>query len=45
MPPEYGVPLPQPEELPVAMAAVVIGNFARTPRASTRYAMFRDERR
>ena len=23
MPPEYGVPLPQPEELPVAMAAVV----------------------
>ena len=23
MPPEYGVPLPQPEELPVAMAATV----------------------
>jgi glutathione S-transferase len=44
MPPEYGVPLPQPEELPVAMAAVV-REFRAHPAGAHALAMFRDERR
>ena len=36
MPPEYGVPLPQPEELPGPMAATV-RDFAPTPPALTRW--------
>jgi glutathione S-transferase len=44
MPPEYGVPLPQPEELPVAMAAVV-REFRAHPGGAHALAMFRDERR
>jgi glutathione S-transferase len=44
MPPEYGVPLPQPEELPVAMAAVV-REFRAHPAGAYALAMFRDERR
>jgi glutathione S-transferase len=44
MPPEYGVPLPQPEELPVTMAAVV--RELRAHRAGAHaLAMYRDERR
>ena len=44
MPPEYGVPLPQPEELPSAMAAVV-REFRAHPAGAHALAMFRDERR
>jgi glutathione S-transferase len=44
MPPEYGVPLPQPEELPVGMAAVV-REFRAHPAGAHALAMFRDERR
>jgi glutathione S-transferase len=44
MPPEYGVPLPQPEELPVAMAAAV-REFRAHPAGAHALAMFRDERR
>jgi glutathione S-transferase len=43
MPPEYGVPLPQPEELPAPMAAVV--RELRAHRAGAHaLAMFRDQR-
>jgi glutathione S-transferase len=44
MPPEYGVPLPQPEELPPAMAADV-REFRAHPAGAHALAMFRDERR
>jgi glutathione S-transferase len=44
MPPKYGVPLPQLEELPVAMAAVV-REFRAHPAGAHALAMFRDERR
>jgi glutathione S-transferase len=44
MPPEYGVPLPQPEELPVAMAAVV-REFRAHPAGAHALAMYRHERR
>jgi glutathione S-transferase len=44
MPPEYGVPLPQPEELPVAMAEVV-REFRAHPAGAHALAMYRDERR
>jgi glutathione S-transferase len=44
MPPEYGVPLPQPEELPEGMAAVV-REFRAHPAGAHALAMFRDERR
>ncbi len=43
MPPEYGVPLPQPEELPVAMAAVV-REFREHPAGKHALSMFREER-
>jgi glutathione S-transferase len=44
MPPEYGVPLPQPEELPVAMATVV-RELRTHPAGAHALAMFRNERR
>jgi glutathione S-transferase len=44
MPPEYGVPLPQPEELPAAAAAVV-RELRAHPAGAHALAMFRDERR
>jgi glutathione S-transferase len=44
MPPEYGVPLPQPEELPAAMAATV-REFRAHPAGAHALAMFREERR
>lgn len=44
MPPEYGVSLPQPEELPVAMASVV-GDLRAHPAGAHALAMFRNERR
>ena len=44
MPPEYGVPLPQPEELPVPMAAVV-RELRGHPAGGYALAMFRNERR
>lgn len=44
MPPEYGVPLPQPEELPVAMAATV-RELRRHPAGEHALKMFREERR
>jgi glutathione S-transferase len=44
MPPEYGVPLPQPDELPAAMAAVV-RELRAHPAGVHALAMFRDERR
>ena len=44
MPPEYGVPLPQPEELPAAMAEVVL-EFRAHPAGAFALRMFRDERR
>jgi glutathione S-transferase len=44
MPPEYGVPLPQPEELPEGMAAVV-REFRAHPAGAHALTMFRDERR
>lgn len=44
MPPEYGVPLPQPEELPAAMAATV-RELREHPAGSYALKMFREERR
>jgi glutathione S-transferase len=44
MPPEYGVPLPQPEELPQAMATVV-REFRAHPAGAFALSMFREERR
>ena len=44
MPPEYGVPLPQPDELPPPMATVV-REFRAHPAGAHALAMFRDERR
>jgi len=44
MPPEYGVPLPQPGELPVSMAAAV-REFRAHPAGAFALAMYRDERR
>lgn len=44
MPLEYGVPLPQPEELPVAMATTV-REFRAHPAGAHALAMYRDERR
>jgi glutathione S-transferase len=44
MPPEYGVPLPQPEELPAAMAATV-RELRAHPAGVHALAMFRGERR
>ncbi len=44
MPPEYGVPLPQPEELPAAMAATV-RELRAHPAGAHALAMFRQERR
>lgn len=44
MPPEYGVPLPQPEELPSAMAATV-REFRAHPAGAHALAMFRENRR
>jgi glutathione S-transferase len=44
MPPEYGVPLPQPEELPVAMAATV-REMRTHPAGAYALKMFREERR
>ncbi len=43
MPPEYGVPLPQPEELPAAMAATV-EELRAHPAGAHALAMFREER-
>lgn len=44
MPPEYGVPLPQPDELPPAMAAKV-REFRAHPAGAFALKMFREERR
>ena len=44
MPPEYGVPLPQPDELPAAMAAKV-HEFRAHPAGAHALKMFREERR
>jgi glutathione S-transferase len=44
MPPEYGVPLPQPEELPMAMAATV-RELRAHPAGAHALRMFREERR
>lgn len=44
MPPEYGVPLPQPEELPSAMAATV-RELRAHPAGAHALKMFREERR
>lgn len=44
MPPEYGVPLPQPEALPVAMAATV-RELRAHPAGAYALRMFREERR
>lgn len=44
MPPEYGVPLPQPDELPPAMAAVV-RELREHPAGQHGLRMFREERR
>ena len=44
MPPEYGVPLPQPDQLPAAMGAAV-REFRGHPAGAHALAMFRDERR
>jgi glutathione S-transferase len=44
MPPEYGVPLPQPEELPAAMAAKV-RELRAHPAGAHALKMFREERR
>jgi len=44
MPPEYGVPLPQPEELPAAMAATV-RQLREHPAGAYALKMFRQERR
>jgi glutathione S-transferase len=44
MPPEYGVPLPQPEELPEPMA-VVVRELRSHPAGAHAMAMFATERR
>lgn len=44
MPPEYGVPLPQPDELPAAMAATV-RELREHPAGAHALTMFREERR
>lgn len=44
MPPEYGVPLPQPEELPAAMAATV-RELRAHPAGAHALKLFREERR
>ena len=44
MPPQYGVPLPQPDELPPAMGAVV-RELRDTPRGEHALRMFVEERR
>ncbi len=44
MPPEYGVPLPQPEELPAAMATKV-RELRKHPAGAHALAMFRENRR
>jgi glutathione S-transferase len=44
MPPEYGVPLPQPDELPAAMAATV-RELRAHPAGAQALKMFREERR
>ena len=44
MPPEYGVPLPQPEELPGVMASVV-RELRAHPAGAYALAMFREHRR
>ena len=44
MPPEYGVPLPQPEELPTAMASRV-RELREHPAGAHALAMFRENRR
>jgi len=44
MPPEYGVPLPQPKELPAAMAATV-RELRAHPAGAHALTMFRQERR
>jgi glutathione S-transferase len=44
MPPEYGVPLPQPEELPAAMAATV-RELREHPAGAHALRMFREQRR
>jgi len=44
MPPEYGVPLPQPDELPAAMAATV-RELREHPAGAYALKMFREERR
>lgn len=44
MPPEYGVPLPQPEELPAAMAATV-RELRTHPAGAYALKLFREERR
>lgn len=44
MPPEYGVPLPQPDDLPPAMAAKV-REFRAHPAGEFALKMFREERR
>jgi glutathione S-transferase len=43
MPPEYGVPLPQPAELPTAMAATV-RNLREHPAGAYALKLFREER-
>lgn len=43
MPPEYGVPLPQPDELPAAMAATVY-ELREHPAGAHALRMFREER-
>jgi glutathione S-transferase len=43
MPPEYGVPLPQPDELPPAMAAKV-RELRAHPAGAHALKMFREER-
>jgi hypothetical protein len=44
MPPQYGVPLPQPDELPPAMGAVV-RELREHPAGRQALRMFREERR
>jgi glutathione S-transferase len=44
MPPEYGVPLPQPDDLPAAMAATV-RELREHPAGAHAMRMFREERR
>jgi glutathione S-transferase len=44
MPPEYGVPLPQPVELPPSMASVV-RELRAHPAGEHALMMFREERR